>query len=309
MLRAAGRFALLVGLCCFVTVAADEPVSNARGRKRIVTHPKFIKDAAQVPLFSGMEDGSFDATVIAKDAYGGNLLVTNNTDQPLTVELPDAFVAVNVLKQFGNNNNPFGNNGNPFGNGPGGNQFANGGANGGGNGQAQNIGGGVPGGGGNGNNGLNGLFPGGGNNGFFQGGNANGNGNGFFSIPPETTLKVKFVSACLNHGDPQPTIRTRYRLVAVESYTSNATYRDVLRLAGTGRLSQKAAQAAVWHFSDNMTWEQLSQKYVIHLGRRVPYFSTEQIRQARRIVEYAEEQVAPSSPVPEETVAQTQPRR
>lgn len=300
MLRPICRVAVLLSFCWGITLTADEPVSKAR--KRIVTNPKLVDDAAQVPLFTGMKNGSFDATVIAKDAYGGNLLVTNNTDQPLTVQLPDAFVAVNVLKQLGNQ---FGNN-NIFPNGAGGNQFANGGS-GGGNGQAQNIGGGVPGGVGNGNNFL---FPGGnGNNGFFPGGNGNANGNAFFSIPPEATLKVKFVSACLNHGDPQPTIRTKYQIVPVETYTADTAYHEVLRLVGTGKLSRKAAQAAVWHYSDNMSWQQLASKSAIHLGRRVPYFSIQELKQAQKIVEYAKENAESASSVEDDTVAQASPRR
>ena len=52
-----------------------------------------------VDLFDGMKSGQLAVRFIPHDAAQGQILVTNKTDQPLTVKLPDAFAAVPVLAQ------------------------------------------------------------------------------------------------------------------------------------------------------------------------------------------------------------------
>ena len=46
-----------------------------------------------------MKRGDVDVKFVAKNSHDGRLLVKNNTDQPLSVKLPDAFAAVPVLAQ------------------------------------------------------------------------------------------------------------------------------------------------------------------------------------------------------------------
>src|SRR5258708_6025169 len=55
----------------------------------------------KVELFSAMEKGEIDVKLILKDSRGGNVLITNKTKKPLTIQLPVAFAGVPVLAQRG----------------------------------------------------------------------------------------------------------------------------------------------------------------------------------------------------------------
>jgi hypothetical protein len=57
--------------------------------------------ATEVVLFDGIESGDIEARFIPRDAASGTLLITNKTEQPLAIRLPDAFAGVPVLAQFG----------------------------------------------------------------------------------------------------------------------------------------------------------------------------------------------------------------
>lgn len=246
-----------------ILICAD---STYAGSKRVITAPQFDEDARQVELFAGMEDGTFATKVIPLGPQGGNLLISNTTVEILTVKLPESFVAVQVLKQFQlqppDGNNPA----QPPGGG----------------GQQQDVGGGPQA-----NNQLNANPFGGPPN-----GNANGAGNGFFSIPPERTIKVSYVSACLEHGKPNPTPRANYKLVRTEDYTQDRTLQAVIAMVASGRLDQKSAQAAVWHCSDDMSWKQLAEKYSYTVLGKVPYFKARELKVAQAIVKAASKQAA-----------------
>ncbi len=52
-----------------------------------------------VDLFDGMKSGDLDVKFLPKNSRDAQILVKNNTDQPLSVKLPPAFAAVPVLAQ------------------------------------------------------------------------------------------------------------------------------------------------------------------------------------------------------------------
>ncbi|HUG93485.1 MAG TPA: hypothetical protein VML55_21780 [Planctomycetaceae bacterium] len=247
MLKFRLSVAIAASTLCFATLAlAEAPQKPDRPKARgAITRPKFDPQAEKVELFAGMEDGRLDVTVIAKNANGGNLLIENTTDKPLTVEMPEAFVGVQVLKQFGG-----------------------GGMGGGGGGQTQAFGGGGDGGGGG-----------------FDGG-MGGGGGGFFSIPPEKIVRFPYKSVCLDHGLPEPHPRIEYRLVRVEDYSSNPALGELLKLVARPGVDHQALQAAAWHLSDEMSWQELAAKSIRRLGGfgRQPYFQPQQLRQAQWLV-------------------------
>jgi hypothetical protein len=210
--------------------------------QRTITRPGFDPTAARVELFQAMQDGQLETKIVAKNAEGGSVLIKNMTKEPITVDLPEAFVAVQINKQFG---------GDDGGGGEGG-------------GGAQSTGGGFGGGGAVGGQG--------------------GGGDGFFSIPPERTVRVPYGSVCLNHGKPEPTPRTTMVMIPVHSYTSDSVLVELITMVGTGRLPLQAAQAAVWNRSDNMSWEQLAQKVIVRAGRKSPYFHPTQLQRAEILV-------------------------
>ena len=249
---------------------------SSEARKPVITKPKFDPSAERVEFFKGMEDGQLETRFVPKDASGGFLLVTNTTGEPVTVDLPDAFVAVQVLKQLG---------------GGGGGMMGGGGMGGGGMGGGQGGGGNQNAGGGMGGGGMGGGGMGGGG----MGGGGQQGGGGFFSIPPERTVRVPYVSACLNHGKPDPSARLEYKLVPVDEYTKDEVLAELIRMVGTGRGNQHSAQAAIWTRTDNMSWQQLAAKNVRGILSVQYYFNAQNIQEAQMMTTTAESNVREKS--------------
>ena len=269
---------LILGVAASVmasTGVSEAGSKSAEVRKPVITKPKFDPSAERVEFFKGMEDGQLETRFVPKDANGGFLLVTNTTEEPITVDLPDAFVAVQVLKQFGG--------GGMGGGGMGGGGMGGGGMGGGGG--SQNAGGGMGGGG----------MGGGGMGGGGMGGGGQGGGGGFFSIPPERTVRVPYVSACLNHGKPDPSARLEYKLVPVDKYTDDPILAELIRMVGTGRVNQHSAQAAIWTRTDNMSWQDLAAKHVRGILSVEYYFNSNNIQQGQLLMATAEGRVREKS--------------
>jgi hypothetical protein len=231
---------------------------------------KLSHDAAvpAIDLFDAIEEGSIETTVIAKSANDANLFVTNKSDAAVSIQLPKAVVAVQVLKQFfpqgGRNAGP----GAGF---PGGNA-----------GMSQPIGGGPQ----NGN--VNNNQPG---FNFNNIGNFNGvgnnPGNGIFSVPTQKTVQVPLKTLCLAHGRPEPRSRMKYQLVKLEDYTNDPALQEALKLYAAGEADMQTAQAAVWHLTDKMSWEDLRAKQIDRLGGVEPlsYFSQKEVDGAEALIE------------------------
>ena len=202
-----------------------------------------------VDLFDGMKSGQLAVKFIPHDSTQGQLLVTNKTDQPLTVKLPDAMAAVPVLAQAA------------------GAGAANGGANRQRTNNNQNQGVGAGGGGG-----IGGAVGGG----------------GAFDVAPEKTAKIKLPLVCLEHGKKEPSAHVPYQIEPIDAFTSDANVQALVKLLGTGDISQRTAQAAAWHFANGMTWEELADKKIHHLiGGDEQYFSTEEILTAMKVADRA----------------------
>ncbi|MEJ7591202.1 MAG: hypothetical protein WKF77_06615 [Planctomycetaceae bacterium] len=266
---------------------AEAGSKPSEARKPVITKPKFDPSAERVEFFKGMEDGQLETQFVPKDASGGFLLVKNTTEEPVTVDLPEAFVAVQVLKQFG-------------GGGMGGGGMGGGGMGGGG--MGGQLGGGVNknAGGGLGGGGMGGGGMGGGGMG---GGGGGQGGGGFFSIPPERTVRVPYVSACLNHGKPDPSARLEYKLVPVEEYTKDEVLAELIRMVGTGRVNQHSAQAAIWTRTDNMSWQKLAAKNVRGILSVEYYFNAQNIREGQLLMAAAEGNVREKSQAPKKSEA------
>ena len=249
------------------TWVAAAAISQAGKRplKKLTCDPR----APVVDLLDGIEQGALEAVLVPKNSLEGSVFVENKSDNPITVALPKAIAAVQVLKQ---------------GFGAGGAGGGRGGAAGGQGGQGQALGGGFGGGAGGGVGGAGGGLGGGGlGGGGFQGG-------GLFTVPPAKTAQVPFVCVCLNHGRPEPRPQMRYKLVKLETFTSDPALQELLIRVGAGDLDSQAAQAAAWHLTDDMSWEQLSAKQIERLGGvdDEPYFTAAQLSRARELVAHAE---------------------
>jgi len=222
--------------------------STKKKKKRLplVTNLKVDPKAQHVPLFDGINGGSLSVKLVAQDSFNGSLYIENHSQKPLTVEMPEAFVGVQVLRQFGG--------GGAAGRGAGG--MAGG---------AQAMGGGM--------GGMGGGMGGG------------GMGGGMFSVPPERTAKVPYHSVCLEHGknDPDPTVH--YKIVPVEEYTKDEQLTALLTLVGSKAIDPQVAQAAAWHLSNKMSWEELAIKRSNEIGESdLPYFSPQALSLAEQLV-------------------------
>ena len=120
-----------------------------------------------------------------------------------------------------------------------------------------------------------------------------GGGGGFFSIPVATVAKVPVSMVCLEHGKKTPSSRLHYTVVRPEKFTTDPRVHEICKMVGTGQLDRASAQAAAWHVSNNMSWEELANKKYNNVGTPdTPYFSNEQLRTAQAIVSGADSRVA-----------------
>ncbi len=250
---------LAFSLLALPAEAAKQPI------KKVTLDPQ----APAVDLFAAIEEGTVEATVIAKSSNEANLFVTNNSSSPLSVKMPQAVVAVQVLKQM------FA----PPGRNAGQGQGNNGPGQGGNMGQGQPIGGG-----------MNGNMMGNGMQNNMQGMNG-GNTIGFFSVPSHKTVQVPLKTVCLAHGKPDPRPRMKYKLVKLEDYTKDPALQETLKLVATSESDLQSLQAAVWHLTDKMSWKELRAKQIERLGGHepLPYFSDSQIEDAEALIDRVRE--------------------
>lgn len=210
-------------------------------------------EARVVEFFQAMQEGQIDVRFIAKNDRAANILIANKSREPLNVKLPAAFAGVPVLAQAG------GNVGGNFGGG----------------------GGGATGGGGS--QGLGGGFGGG------LGGGGLG-GGGFFNVAPEQVAKVSVPCVCLDHGKPDPSPRIPYVIQPIENYVGRPAVIELVKGFGAGQIPHGAAQAAVWHLNNDVSWQELARKRAPRrsaLGPKPPYFSPQQLHLAVRAAQEA----------------------
>jgi hypothetical protein len=213
----------------------------------------------EVGFFDGMRDGQLDAKIVAMNDHLARLFITNKTQQPLNIKLPEAFAAV-PLAQFG-------------GGGGGGRAGGGGGGRSGGSrsssssGQNQSGGGGLGGGGG-----------------------GRGGGGGLYSVPPEKTSEIDAPLLCLDHGLRDPSSSVPYKVVPAEEHIDRPAVIELLKAFGRGELQHGAAQAAAWHLNNDLSWDELAAKKqgTKRSMYRPPYFSTEQIKLAMEYATVAE---------------------
>jgi hypothetical protein len=214
---------------------------------------------------------------IPNDSRSAQIVVTNRTDRPLTLRLPDAFVGVPVLAQIGG--------------------MGMGGMGGMGGGMGGNVGGGGFGGGGmqaagGGGMGGMGMGMGGGMGGMGGGMGGMGGAGGAFAIPPEKPAIVRVQTVCLEYGKAEPRPNAVYRLLRCDAFTQDAGIARVLEALGRGQISQSVAQAAAWHLASGRTWDQLAAERVRGWGSLPdrPVFSRQDLEGAMRVVALVEEE-------------------
>ncbi len=236
---------------------ATASISSAEARKAV--------DAVNAEFFAAMEAGQIDVKFIPHNATKANVLIKNLTDKPLHIQLPAAFAGVPVHGQFGG-----------------------GGMGGMGGGGMGGMGGGGMGGGGGGQ-GMGGGMGGGGMGGGGMGMGGGGMGGGFMRVPPERMKKMTVTTVCLEHGKPDPNPKMAYKIVPLETFTKDERVRVICDALGNGLVTQNTAQAAAWHLTDKMSWEELAKKNRVeskYVGN-IPWFSPIELRTAVAVVNEA----------------------
>src|SRR5207244_601856 len=119
----------------------------------------------------------------------------------------------------------------------------------------------------------------------------NGNGNGIFSVPPQKTVQVPLTAVCLAHGKPDPRPRMTYKLVKLEDFSSDPALHETLKRFTAGEIDVQSAQAAVWHLTDKLSWQDLREKRVEQWGAGEPpaYFSDKQVDDAEKLIRQVRE--------------------
>lgn len=233
--------------------------------KPAITKPGYDPSARKVEMFQAMKEGLIDVKLIQMNAKNGNLVIDNKVKEPLTIQLPEAFVGVNVLNQLG-------------GGGLGGGGLGGGGLGGGqqgGGGGAQTTGGGA-----GGQQGGGGLGGGG-----LGGGAQGGGGGGFFSIPADKRVRLPVRSVCLEYGKPEPNSKSPYQVREVETFSKDPVLKEMLGYVSAGRASENVAQAAGWHLSNGKSWAELAAMMVAHIGAApTPMFTQHELSQAQLLV-------------------------
>lgn len=263
---------LRIGLASGLAVCAVAFLAAAK--KRPISKLTLDPEAPVVDLFDGIEQGTFDVRVAAKNEYSVNVYITNTAETPQTVKLPKSALGVHVLKQqfpfpsgLPGNGLPLGNNGplsglDDLALGPG-----------------QTIGGNflpsfmadpIP------------SFPG------------SGYGTGFFSVPPGETVQIPMNSVCLEHGKPAPMPRMTYVLRRVEDKYDDDALQRLLENYDPQKTDRKVMQAAAWHLAGGMSWNTLAAKRVRRIGQRPQrYVTRRQWQAARALAAEAEQEIMP----------------
>ncbi len=254
----------------FVLLAALVAPATFAGRAW-AARPVVAKE--QVELFAAMRSQQIEVKLVPKDATQATVMIRNKTDKPLTIQLPDAFVGMPVLAQ-------------DAGGGGRGNRGGGGGNNNSSSGQNQSMGGG-----------MGGMMGG-------MGGGM-GMGGGFFDVGPDRVGKFKVTTVCLEHGKEDPNPRVAYELRPISDFTDKAELVEVCEMLGRGELDQKSAQAAAWHLSDSLTWQELAAKVgAKHLNGSIElWFTPSQLQVAMQAVGVAHTRAAEEAKVAEAAVA------
>jgi hypothetical protein len=255
-----GRFAFAaVSLVLTASVVMpDASAREPRSRGRAVAAPAEVHD-----VLAAESAGLVSVKYIPNDSRSAQIVVTNRSDRPLTLRLPDQFAGVPVLAQMGMG----GGGGGQAGFGAGGIGAS-----------PQTTGGAAP----------------------QQGGMGIGGaqGGGMFSLPPEKTRVVKVTTVCLEHGKPEPSPLRPYKLVELESYSDDPRLAELMTSIGRGEVSQKVAQAAAWHIANGLTWEQLAAEKIDHAGGDPdePFLTPAELRAASQVVAIVAKRAAAAAP-------------
>ena len=255
-------------------------VSQSHARSdRVKGARPYESSAETVELFQAIEQGTLSVKVIPRDSKQCRVFITNESDRNLNVQMPAALAAVPLLAQFAPNG-PIPAQGNSA--------------------APQRLGVGNP-------FGQQNPLQMGPN---LQGGPMMNQGNQPFFAPfciaPENVAQLRLPTVCLDFGHPDPRPAIPYQLVPIAVVSENKELELLCRQLACDPASQRVAQAVAWYFSNQKSWEELEGIVVRRLARpNRPFFTTDEIRRAKVLVEMLDEAATPSSKQTESSIAST----
>ena len=89
------------------------------------------------------------------------------------------------------------------------------------------------------------------------GGFGGGGGGGVFNIPAGKDGKISVRTVCLEHGTPNPRPQIDYRVAPLEEVTSDPQIGEMCRMLANDEIAQPVAQAAAWHVTDGLSWQEM----------------------------------------------------
>jgi hypothetical protein len=76
-------------------------------------------------------------------------------------------------------------------------------------------------------------------------------------LQPKQVRQFAVPCVCLQYGNPTPRPDVPYKLVALDYVSKSPQLRSLLDEFSLGRVDQPVVQLAAWHFSNNLSWDQL----------------------------------------------------
>ena len=264
--------------------------AEARRLGRFYKTQEPVEGFEPVDMYDGIASGEVEVVIKAKSSSDSNFFVKNLTDKPLAIQMPEAFSAVPVVRQFGGGGGGFGGGG-LGGGGFGGGGFGGGGLGGGNQGIGGGFGGGLGGGG----------FGGGGFGGGGVGGR--GGGGGVFNVPAGKSGKISVKTVCLEEGKADPKHYIDYVVQPLEKLTTRPEIFEMVRMLANDEVAQPVAQAAAWNVENNISWNELLVKNrVEHMdGSYERYFHPNQLKFAVQVVTEAEQRAEQRAKLEPET--------
>jgi hypothetical protein len=230
--------------------------------------------AERIEFFDAIKEGQIDVTLVQKNSLNAQVTIKNKTKKTLLFELPRTFAGVPYNAQETGltvppttPTTPSATTGSTT------TSTTNNNAN-------QTTGGGMGG-------------YGGGMGGY--GGGMGGYGGGMYSLPPEKVVTQNLKTICLEYGKKEPRESVKYTMRPLEYATDKPEVREICARIAAGTVDQWAAQAAIWHHNNNMSWDLIASKRVkprIDSMYSVPLFSPQQIAYAINLSRQIEQTVA-----------------
>lgn len=127
-----------------------------------------------------------------------------------------------------------------------------------------------------------------------MGGGGMGMMGGMMNVAPDKVGKIKVNTVCLEHGKPDPKPTMAYTIRPITDLTTNPAVIEVCKMVGRHEIPQNAAQAAAWHLTDELSWQELALKDRVRFsnGYYEKFFTPAELHLATRILAVAAQRAA-----------------